>query len=323
MLPAAPQPAYFDEARETWILSRHGDVAAALNEQFLKPVGYSGDLAAVRVRTQSALSAATLRMWQSRIEPLASGVASALTPDSSVDLVHDFAAPLCVSIACIVTGAAVDDKELFELAAVVSAAAADPSDPQAKAAAAAAGRELERRIPAESIPMAASAFVALAHTLPAFLANAWLALLRHPTELARLQDESAFVPGAVEELMRYAGLARTLRRVATAAVGVGDAKIAAGQRVMLLLNSANRDPAVFPHPNRLDVSRPIARHFAFGAGPHSCPAASLIRMAAAAVTMPLIGRLGHAQVREPVEWRGGSGFRTPAALWVIPQSESA
>jgi cytochrome P450 len=159
------------------------------------------------------------------------------------------------------------------------------------------------------------AFVALAHTLPAFLAKAWLALLRHPKEFSRLRDNPDLLPMAVEELFRYAGLASSMFRVATADGDLGAAKVVKGQRVVLMLNSANRDPAQFPDPNRLDVTRRAAGHVSFGAGAHSCVAASLIRMAVATATSAFIRYFPTARVQEPVSWRGGAGFRAPADLY--------
>ena len=160
------------------------------------------------------------------------------------------------------------------------------------------------------------AFVALAQTLPAFLAKAWLALLRHPKEFSRLRDNLDLLPMAVEELLRYAGLARSMFRVATSDMDLIGVRVEKNQRVALELNSANRDPTQFPDPNRLDVTRRAPGHLAFGAGAHSCIAASLIRMAAAIVTSAFIGHFPNARIQEPIQWRGGTGFRAPAVLYI-------
>jgi len=217
----------------------------------------------------------------------------------------------------IVTRADARDRErLLDLARVVSAAAADPDRPDLKDAAAAANSELERRVPSESIPMAAAAFVALAQTLPGFLARAWLALLRHSSELSRLYVRPDLMPKAVEELLRYAGLARRVTRISQVPVNLGGAQIAAGQKLKLELNTANRDPEQFAEPNRLDLTRSSVRHVALGAGPHSCAGAPLIRLASQVATRAFGQKFHSAIVCEPIDWRGGASFRAPASVTI-------
>jgi cytochrome P450 len=313
---------HFDPALGGWVLSQYADVFAALHDPRLSQVGEISH-ARIRSDTQAALPPSRLAEWQSQIEPLARSTVAALPSDGPVDLVSEFALPWCTELACIVTGADRKNRPRFtELARQVSAAAADPDDAALKSAAAAANDELERSVPSGAIPMAGAAFVALSQTLPAFLARAWLALLRHPGELSRLRENSDLMPGAIEELLRYAGLARMIRRMAKTVVDLGDVRIAEGERVVLMLHAANRDPKQFPDPNRLDVTRRSAGHVAFGSGSHSCVGASLIRMAAAVATGAFVQRFAAADLREPVEWRGGTGFRVPAALYALPRSRS-
>jgi hypothetical protein len=226
-------------------------------------------------------------------------------------------------VATIVTGATADHRErLIELSRRVAAATADPDDPRLKAAAAGAESELQKRIPSGAIPLPGAAFVALGQTLPGFLANAWLALLRHPNELCRLYTNMELMPGAIEELLRYAGLARKITRFAREPLDLSGTVILAGQKVKLALNSANRDPQQFPEPSRLDLTRRAARHLALGTGPHSCAGAALIRMIAAVATKVFVQRFHAAAVREPVRWRGGTVFRTPAVLIVCSRRSS-
>jgi cytochrome P450 len=283
------------------------DILAALHDSRLSPVGTK--------MMQFGLSASQLAQWQSKIEPFAHSQVMALPEDRPADLVSEFAEPWSATVALVVTGARTDDRErLVELARLVSAAAAAPDDPDLKSASVAANAELERSIPATSIPMPGAAFVALSQTLPAFLASAWLALLRHPNEVAKLYANPTLMPAAIEELLRYAGLARRIIRIAQTSIELGGAQIAAGQKVALMLRSANRDPQQFPEPNRLDLMRRTAGHLAFGMGPHSCVGASLIRMVCAVATIAFVQRFHAASVCEPVQWRGGTGFRAPAVL---------
>lgn len=318
-----PRAVYFDSVRGEWVLSRYADVLAALHDSRLRPVGEkSGDRAAgeageedVRSMTMRILSPSRISEWRASIEPLAESRMAALPADRPIDLLGEFAEPWCTSVALIVTGASAENRDrLLELARHVSAGAADPDDPDLKAAAAAAHSELKRNIPAGTQPMAAAAFVALAQTLPALLANSWLALLRHPGELSKLRAKPDLMPSAMEELLRYASLARNIKRIAHDQVCVGSEAIETGQRVTLALHSANRDPEQFAEPNRLNVTRPAVKSLVLGAGPHSCAGAALIRMAAAVATKAFVLKFHEATVFEPVEWRGGASFRAPAVL---------
>ncbi len=325
--PSAPQAAYFDRQMQAWVLSRYADVLAALHAPRLWPAGakradcasveHRDQQAGLRARTQVALSRARLLEWQQALEPAAHRGMNALPANRAVDLVEEFARPWCADLALAVTGAdAADAERLMVLAEQISAAAANPDDSQLQSAARAANPELERSIPDRNIPMAAAAFVALSQTLPCFLATAWLALLRHPEELACLRYNPNLLPSAIEELLRYAGLARRIFRVALDEVTIGEATVAEGERAVLLLCSANRDGAQFPEPNQLRVTRHAGAHVALGAGPHACAGASLIRMAATFGTAALVRRLPTLEPVEPIEWRGASGFQWPAALYV-------
>lgn len=112
------------------------------------------------------------------------------------------------------------------------------------------------------------------------IGNGLLALLRHPAELARLRHEPELVEAAVEEFLRYDGPAAAAVRVAKEPVELSGVRIEAGQRVFAMLNAANRDPAAFPDPERLDVGRRDNRHLAFGHGIHFCLGAPLARLEA-------------------------------------------
>ena len=264
--PPCPEAPHFDPAQGAWVLSRYADVLAAFREPRLWPVGARRDdppgirdEAAhdrVAAETMAALSPATLAGWQAQIEPLAHRLLEQLPTDRAVDLVGEFAQPWSLAVAVLVTGAdAADGERLAALARQVSAAAAEPDDSALQSRAAAATAELERCFEKRTMPLGEPAFVAPSQTLPCFLANAWLALLRHPEELARLRAQPDLLPGAMDELLRYAGLVRQLFPGAAADVDLGGVRIAKGERVILMLAAANRDPAQFREPDRLDVTR--------------------------------------------------------------------
>jgi cytochrome P450 len=332
--PLSPPPSEaprFDPVLATWVLSRYADVLAALREPRLSPispdskdrpaVANQAEQVHIRAQLMHAFSGSRVAEWLARIQPVACRILGALGTDRPVDLVREFAQPWSLRVAAIVTGAdSVDCEALADLARQVSAAAAEPRDPELQRAAAAASTELEKRL-AGGMPMRAPAFVALSHTLPCFLANAWLTLYRHPSELARLREDSAVMPNAIHELLRYAGLARTAWRLATTDLDLSGIRIPQGERLMLMLASANRDPAQFPEPDRLDFERGAAGQLALGAGSHSCVGGLLIRMAASVATDAFIHNFAVADMSVPIEWRGGSGFRSPASLYALRVSK--
>ena len=100
-------------------------------------------------------------------------------------------------------------------------------------------------------------------------------------------------------------------------MSIGRARVAPGDRVILMLSAANHDPAQFPEPGRLDVRRDAAGHLAFGRGAHSCPGAPLIRMAVAVATDALLSMTSAVEPVGEVEWIGGFAIRAPASLPVV------
>jgi cytochrome P450 len=152
--------------------------------------------------------------------------------------------------------------------------------------------------------------------LPCILGNAWFALLTHPRQWRLLHQQLDLIEQAIEELLRYAGLVRILFRVATEDLDINGLVIRKGERIILRIMAANRDPQRFRQANEVDITRRGAGHLALGAGPHSCVGASLIRMGAVAITQPLVKRFARADQALAVDWQGGSVFRSPSSLWV-------
>ena len=110
------------------------------------------------------------------------------------------------------------------------------------------------------------------------IANGTLALIQHPDQWMRIKQDPSMVRTAVEELLRYDGSVKTTVRWALEDVEVGGETIKAGQRVLLGLSAANRDPDRFDDPHDLDVGRDPNNHVAFGQGIHVCVGAPLARM---------------------------------------------
>ncbi|MQY21626.1 cytochrome P450 [Nocardia macrotermitis] len=133
----------------------------------------------------------------------------------------------------------------------------------------------------EAADMARLLLIAGHETTANMIALGTLALLRHPDQLALLResDDPDTVASAVEELLRYLNIAHSgRRRVATADIEIADTVIRAGEGLVLVNEIANRDPAVFPDPDRLDIRRTARQHVAFGFGVHQCLGQPLARM---------------------------------------------
>jgi cytochrome P450 len=149
------------------------------------------------------------------------------------------------------------------------------------------------------------------------IGNAVLALLRHPAERRRLQDDPSLIGSAVEEFLRYDSPVQMTDRVATVDCEVAGARVKRGMIVALLLGAANRDPAVFDEPDRFDVGRADNRHVAFGHGVHFCLGAALARAEAQIAIPTLLRRFPDLDgEREPRNWKRSMVLRGPTSLAV-------
>ncbi|GAA2771268.1 cytochrome P450 [Streptomyces showdoensis] len=147
-------------------------------------------------------------------------------------------------------------------------------------------------------------------------------LLTHPRQTAKLRADPG-APGrlarAVDELLRYIPQRHGvgMPRVATADIEVGGVTIAEGEAVHVFYPAANRDPAVYTDPDRLDLDRDEAPHLAFGHGAHYCAGAQLARVEAEVMLGTLLARfpsLALAVPPERIAWRAGSVNRGPVTL---------
>jgi cytochrome P450 len=325
---------YYDEVASAWVFSRYADVMSVFRCPHLvvsglknNPNTTASDTAkfhSTRVATQRALSRIQLRVWRERLEPEAQALANRLPVGQPVDLLASFAQPLCLTLASMVTDVSLDDaSRLRVLAEPLCASAAEPYDPALKKQAAAASTILHGCFHSGPEPLRDSAFVALTHTLPCLLGNAWFALLQNRQQWNVLHRNPGLLRIGLQELLRYAELPRILFRRAVADLEDGGVRIQKGDLVVLNIMAANRDPDRFADAEHVNVQRRHVRPLTLGAGPHSCVGANLIRLAAITLTHPLIERFPNAALDKSVEFKGGSGFRFPASLWVVFTASSA
>jgi len=319
LCPAPPHPAYFDSTLRAWVLSRHADVIAALHEPALRqesarqesgPGKASEKPPNVRAKVLEALSPAKLRQWQQApwqaMEKSACQIIATLPANGRVDLLADVIRPWTLDLAILtLRDGSAHRRRLQRLARNRSAG---KSRLRSKLA------NLEFEFFFRGRPGDKSAFIGVSETLPAFLANAWVALLRHPDEFARLRSHPETIPAAIEEFLRYGGLVHSLVRVAASGVELAGVRIASGDKVILKLASANRDPEQFPDSDRLDVARCPAGHLSLGHGEHSCVGALMLRAASATLTRALVTRFAGARIEGEIEWRWGGALVSPASL---------
>lgn len=255
----------------------------------------------IRELARSKFSPARLAIVADEIERSARRLLDELAGARSFELVADFARPWSREVARSVTGIVTDGK-VAAASAQIFAAAVEPLDDVQQARAVQATAVLAPMFSGESLALDLQAFVALSETLPCLIANSFCALLEFPDQLGLLRD----APNAIEELLRYAGPSRAILR----------RNPESGDRVLLMLADANRDPDVFPDPDRLNLSRDASGHVGFGAGAHACVGAPLIRMALKSGLRTFVEHMPEATIAETPEWLIGTGIKCVTSLKV-------
>ena len=266
--------------------------------------------------THTRLRALLMKTFNARsIEKLTS-IVEATTHDlldraasrAEFDLVSDYALPLPVQIICRLLDVSVADATTLGDAASQLVAAFDlaPLDEDGLRAADEAALSLEcyfhgvveqrraqpgddlisamlsvedegsRLTDEEVVSNAVLLFIAGHETTSNMIGNMMIALFRHPQQMEALMHDPKLLPRAIAECMRYDGAVQMLVRTALEDIALGDATLARGSVVFMLIGSANRDPAAFPAPDTLDFARSTGTPaVAFGAGIHYCLGARL------------------------------------------------
>ncbi|MGP4017545.1 cytochrome P450 [Saccharopolyspora sp. 5N708] len=146
-------------------------------------------------------------------------------------------------------------------------------------------------------------------------------LLQHPDQLAELRGDPELIPNAIEELLRYLTVVHLIVvRIASEDIEIGGTVIPAGEGIIPLNFSANRDDAHFPDAGRFDIHRKARDHVAFGYGIHQCIGQPLARVELQIIFETLLRRIPTLRLAEPVEqvpfkvWSPINGvFRLPVA----------
>jgi cytochrome P450 len=264
-----------------------------------------------------------------------------------VDLVEEFALPLPVTVICELLGVPVDDRHQFRVwsEAVVSTTALppakiqeyranlddfmadliarrrrEPTDADLLGALVKARDEGDKLSEVELVQMAVGLLIAGHETTASQIPNFVYALLTHPDQRDLLRDRPDLVPAAVEELLRWVplGASSAFPRYATVDVELSDGTVVrAGEPVLVSVAAANRDPRVFPDPDRIDITRDRVPHVGFGHGVHHCIGAPLARLELEVALATLLARLPGLRfaVAEPeIPWKQGLFVRGPKRL---------
>ncbi|QRN96529.1 cytochrome P450 [Archangium violaceum] len=160
-------------------------------------------------------------------------------------------------------------------------------------------------------------------TTTSLIGNGLHALLHQPEQLWLLRDSVELPASAIDELLRYDSPVQRMSRLALEDMEVGGQRIAMGERIFLMMGSANRDPEQFSEPDRLDVRRENNRHLAFGMGIHYCAGAPLARLEGQIVIGTVLRRFPHLRVApERPMWSDNTTFRGMRSFPVLLRPEA-
>ncbi|OPG09730.1 cytochrome [Streptomyces sp. GKU 895] len=279
-----------------------------------------------------------------RIEQIAHDLIDALPPTGEADLVEAFNAPLPATVIADLLGIPDEHRLDFRrwssqalrvaspehrtaltglhglLADLLADKRRNPEDDLLSALVAVRDEEDGRLSEEELVGTALMLVVAGHESTVNLLGNAVLALLQHPAQLRQLRERPELMPGAVEEFLRYdPSVERSTSRYAAEDLELAGVPIPRGSMVVVALGAAGRDApqAEDADPAVLDVTRPAARHLAFGHGIHYCLGAPLARLEATIALRVLLARLPELELAVPADklvWIGSGIIRGVLAL---------
>ncbi len=291
----------------------------------------------LRKLAQKAFAPKVVKALEPDIVGLVDALLDDIEPGGTFDAIADLAYPLPVAVICRLLGVPIEDEPQFSRASgllaqgldpfvaltgempdsfderlqqglwlrqylrdLIAARRAAPRDDLISALIAA--EEDGDQLTEEEIVATCNLLLIAGHeTTVNLIANAVLALLRHPRHWAALGADPARTPSVVEETLRYDPPVQLVGRIAGADMTVGEVTVPQGDTMMLLLAAAQRDPAIYTDPDSFDPDRGSIRHLAFGLGPHFCLGAPLARLEATIALSALTARFPKARlVGEPV-----------------------
>ena len=176
----------------------------------------------------------------------------------------------------------------------------------------------DRLSESEILSLCIMLFIAGEQTSVATIGNGMMALLLNRDQLQQLQRQPQLIHSAVEEIMRYESPTQYVMRIANEPITIDDHHIESGDKIVLCLGAANRDPDQFDQPNRFNITRQNNRHIAFASGIHFCVGAALARLEVPIAAQTLVQRLPNLQLNtETFEWQDNIVLRCLKSLPVI------
>ncbi len=157
----------------------------------------------------------------------------------------------------------------------------------------------ENEVIVNTILIYAAGFETTTHLIGNLVRN----MVAHPDQLARVRDDRALVPNAVEEILRFDPPVQIDGRFVLHDIEVAGHHIPAGSSLVTSLAAGNRDPAVFDEPDRFDVGRVDTQVLSFGSGVHYCLGAALARLEGQIVLDRLLERHQSWGITAEPSWR--------------------
>lgn len=295
--PEEPCEPHFDPEFSGWIVSRYADVVSVLTDSRFVPATPRSAIAMdIRQHGSYAQAANAIMPKIAAVLPVFVGRATrALCQDGHCEIVAEVLRPLCFELAAAVMDVPARP-ELQAHADVMYRAATYPYDNSLREDAGAAAAELSRPL---GSPFAVQSFTALTTSLASLLAASWATLLQHPDCLSRLN-----VGGMLEECLRLCGPAAIQFRRASTEMTLAGQSINRNDLLLLLLQTANRDPSIFMNPLNFDAARFPNPHLAFGRGAHPCVGAQMVRTIARELTSAVMPVLLGLRLADPPVYHG-------------------
>jgi cytochrome P450 len=286
----------------------------------------------LRKLVSKAFSPKVVKGLETDITDLVDGLLNKIDDKDGFEAVDDLAYPLPVAVICRLLGVPLEDEAQFSWASELSAQGLDPFVTVAGELPANYEKRLEAgrwlraylrdlvqkrrskpgddlisglvaveesgdQLTEDEIVATCNLLLIAGHeTTVNLIANAMLAMLRHPEHWAALAAEPERASAIVEETLRWDPPVQLMGRVAGDDMRIGGTDVPKGDTLMLLLAAAQRDPAAVEHPDEFDPDRTAIRHLAFGKGPHFCLGAPLARMEAAVALTAVTRRFPNARL---------------------------
>jgi cytochrome P450 len=290
---------------------------------------------------------------QPEITGLVGGLLDDIAQRGRFDVISDLAYPLPVAVICRLLGVPLEDEPEFGRASALVAQALDPffaitgepAEGMEKRLGAGLwlreylhelidqrrsqpGDDLMSRLIAveesgdqlaedEIVSTCSLLLIAGHETTVNLIANAILAMLRHPAQWAALGADPERASAVIEETLRYDPSVQLVARIASDDMMIGDTRIAKGDTMLLLLAAAGHDPAEFEQADVFDPDRKAFRHLSFGKGLHYCLGAPLARLEAAVALSAVTARFPEARLDGEPVYKPNVTLRGMSSLAVV------